>query len=68
MIMEGKYIKLIPKYVSKPFVFLKQRKLAISSDTPHFSQVHTGYGFAQIMRDHNSTFHKFKVLSYLRQN
>ena len=34
--MKIKYIHSISKYVSEPFVFLKQRKLVISADTPHF--------------------------------
>ena len=57
--MEVKYIHLISKYVSKPFVFFKQRKLAISSDTPSFYTFIQGTVFIKLWE---ITFPLFTIL------
>ena len=45
------------------FIFLKQRKLAISANNSHFTSSYWVL-FSQIMRDHIATFPKFKALAF----
>ena len=49
-------------------ISIKPRKCVISADTSYLYIFHTGYSFDQTMREHNVTFQKLKVLSYLEYN
>ena len=49
-----------------PFIFLKPHNLAIFAEPlpPPFLPLHTGHRFDQIMREHITTFQKFKMLAH----